>query len=38
LILVTGKGSEQAIVVANGEKILWDDREAIRKSLNKKKI
>jgi len=38
LILVTGKGSEQAIVVANGEKILWDDRDAIRKSLNKKKI
>lgn len=36
LILVTGKGSEQAIVVDGGKKIPWDDREEIRKSLNKK--
>lgn len=26
IILITGKGSEQAICAANGEKIPWDDR------------
>jgi len=33
IILVTGKGSEQAIVVANGRKIPWDDREVVRSCL-----
>lgn len=35
IILITGKGSEQAICVANGEKITWDDRGAVRALLNK---
>ncbi|RLC38800.1 hypothetical protein DRH27_01375 [Candidatus Falkowbacteria bacterium] len=30
IVLVTGKGSEQAICAANGEKISWDDRAVIR--------
>ncbi|MDD5110586.1 MAG: UDP-N-acetylmuramyl-tripeptide synthetase [Patescibacteria group bacterium] len=33
LVLVTGKGSEQAIVVAKGKKIPWDDRTAVREGL-----
>lgn len=36
IVLLTGKGSEQAICVANGEKIPWDDREVVREILNKK--
>ncbi len=35
-VLVTGKGSEQAIVV-KGELIPWDDREQVRQALQKKK-
>jgi UDP-N-acetylmuramoyl-L-alanyl-D-glutamate--2,6-diaminopimelate ligase len=35
IVLVTGKGSEQAIVSANGEKIPWDDRAVIRGKLGK---
>lgn len=35
IILITGKGSEQAICVANGEKITWDDRGAVRGLLKK---
>jgi UDP-N-acetylmuramoyl-L-alanyl-D-glutamate--2,6-diaminopimelate ligase len=30
LVLITGKGAEQAICVANGRKIPWDDRETAR--------
>lgn len=30
LVLITGKGAEQAICVANGRRIAWDDREAAR--------
>lgn len=37
IVLITGKGSEQAICVANGEKISWDDREVAREELNKLK-
>ncbi|MBI4426236.1 MAG: UDP-N-acetylmuramyl-tripeptide synthetase [Candidatus Kerfeldbacteria bacterium] len=33
IVLVTGKGSEQAIVVAGGRKVPWDDREAVRLAL-----
>ncbi|OGI15415.1 MAG: hypothetical protein A2Z52_01630 [Candidatus Moranbacteria bacterium RBG_19FT_COMBO_42_6] len=33
IVLVTGKGSEQAICVANGKKIPWDDRKVIREVL-----
>jgi UDP-N-acetylmuramoyl-L-alanyl-D-glutamate--2,6-diaminopimelate ligase len=33
IILVTGKGSEQAMCVADGKKIPWDDRKVIRELL-----
>lgn len=35
LVLVTGKGSEQAMVVAGGKKISWDDRQVVRDELAK---
>ncbi|MDX9893589.1 MAG: UDP-N-acetylmuramoyl-L-alanyl-D-glutamate--2,6-diaminopimelate ligase [Patescibacteria group bacterium] len=35
LVLITGKGSEQAIVVKNNKKILWDDRKVVREELVK---
>lgn len=35
IVLITGKGSEQAICVANGEKIPWDDREVVREELER---
>ena len=35
IVLITGKGSEQAICVANGEKITWDDRAVARGLLSK---
>ena len=34
LVLITGKGSEQAICVAKGEKIPWDDRAVARGLLS----
>jgi UDP-N-acetylmuramoyl-L-alanyl-D-glutamate--2,6-diaminopimelate ligase len=37
VVLITGKGSEQAICVAGGEKIKWDDREVVRELLTLKK-
>ena len=37
IVLVTGKGCEQAICVANGEKISWDDRKVIRELLRELK-
>ncbi len=33
IVLVTGKGCEQAICVADGKKIPWDDRKVIRELL-----
>lgn len=33
LVLITGKGAEQAICVANGKKIPWDDRSAVKEIL-----
>ena len=36
LVIITGKGSEQAICVANNKKIPWDDREKVREILRKK--
>jgi len=33
LVLITGKGSEQAICVAGGVKIPWDDRRVVREEL-----
>jgi len=39
LILITGKGAEQVICVANNKKIPWDDRIVVREELKKfKKI
>jgi len=36
LVLVTGKGCEQAMCVAGGKKIPWDDRVELRKALKEK--
>lgn len=33
VVLITGKGNEQAICVANGEKLPWDDRVKVREFL-----
>ncbi|MFH0952659.1 MAG: UDP-N-acetylmuramoyl-L-alanyl-D-glutamate--2,6-diaminopimelate ligase [Patescibacteria group bacterium] len=33
LVLITGKGSEQAIVVKNNKKIPWDDRAVVRELI-----
>ncbi|MDD4900934.1 MAG: UDP-N-acetylmuramyl-tripeptide synthetase [Patescibacteria group bacterium] len=35
IVLITGKGSEQAICVADGKKIKWDDRQVVREELAK---
>jgi len=35
LVLVTGKGAEQAIIVKNNKKIAWDDRKVIKEELQK---
>lgn len=35
IVLLTGKGSEQAICIANGAKIDWDDRLVMREVLSK---
>ncbi|MBI4812451.1 UDP-N-acetylmuramyl-tripeptide synthetase [Candidatus Falkowbacteria bacterium] len=34
IVLITGKGSEQFICMANGEKIPWDDRGVVRGILS----
>lgn len=34
IALITGKGSEQAMCVANGEKIPWDDRAVVRSIIS----
>jgi len=36
LILITGKGAEQAICVKNEKKIPWDDRAIARELLKEK--
>lgn len=35
IVLITGKGCEQAICVADGVKIPWDDRQVVREELLK---
>jgi len=35
VVLITGKGCEQAIVVKNNRKIPWDDRTVVREELVK---
>ena len=37
LVLVTGKGAEQAIVVKNRKKIPWDEREEARRAIRELK-
>jgi UDP-N-acetylmuramoyl-L-alanyl-D-glutamate--2,6-diaminopimelate ligase len=37
MILVTGKGNEQGICVANGQILPWDDRLVVREELNKQR-
>ncbi len=34
IVLITGKGCEQAIVVKNNKKIPWDDRKVVKEELN----
>ncbi len=36
LLLVTGKGSEQAMVLAAGKKVPWDDRVVVREEIQKR--
>jgi len=36
LVLITGKGSEQFICLANNQKLAWDDRRVARQELEKK--
>jgi UDP-N-acetylmuramoyl-L-alanyl-D-glutamate--2,6-diaminopimelate ligase len=33
IVLITGKGSEQAMCVAGCKKIIWDDRQVVREEL-----
>jgi UDP-N-acetylmuramyl tripeptide synthase len=35
LVLITGKGAEQAICLKNGQRIPWDDRQVVREELRK---
>ncbi len=35
LVLITGKGAEQWLCIANGEKIPWDDRAVVKELLEK---
>ncbi|MBU0721980.1 UDP-N-acetylmuramyl-tripeptide synthetase [Patescibacteria group bacterium] len=35
IVLITGKGCEQAICIAAGKKIKWDDRDVAREELKK---
>lgn len=35
LVLITGKGSEQAICLERGRKVKWDDRQVVREELAK---
>ena len=36
IVLITGKGSEQAICLAGGKKVAWDDRVVVRSELKKR--
>jgi len=37
IVLITGKGCEQAICAAEGKKIKWDDREVVKEELKRLK-
>lgn len=34
IVIVTGKGSETVMVIADGKKVPWDDREEVKRFLN----
>ena len=34
-VIITGKGAEPWMMLANGQKLSWDDREVVRKELQK---
>ncbi len=36
LVIITGKGNEQAICLVNGKKMPWDDRTVVREEIKKK--
>jgi UDP-N-acetylmuramoyl-L-alanyl-D-glutamate--2,6-diaminopimelate ligase len=36
LVLITGKGSEQGICVADGKIIPWDDRKVVREEIRRR--
>lgn len=38
LVLLTGKGCEQAICVADGKKISWDEREEVKKAIKNREM
>jgi len=38
VVVITGKGAEPWMCVANGKKIPWDDREIVKEELKEKKI
>ncbi len=38
VVLITGKGAEQAMCVAGGKKVKWDDREEARQALRIKQM
>lgn len=38
VVIITGKGSEPCICIAEGKRIAWDDREVAREEFNKLKI
>jgi len=38
VVIITGKGAEPLMCVANGKKIEWDDREIVKNSFKKLKI
>ena len=38
IVLITGKGSEQAICVKDGEKVPWDDRAIVRGIISEKNL
>jgi UDP-N-acetylmuramoyl-L-alanyl-D-glutamate--2,6-diaminopimelate ligase len=37
MVIITGKGAEQYIMLKNGSKLKWDDREVVREILKKRK-
>jgi UDP-N-acetylmuramoyl-L-alanyl-D-glutamate--2,6-diaminopimelate ligase len=38
IVLLTGKGSEQAICLADGKKMKWDDREVLKREIKRRAV